>query len=187
MSDLKDNPLSAEVTDLKEKFFSGISALEGEQVKLLYKELQSVIKNISDNDLISTNPVLVTELTEICKSIVPGKFASPLMESFNKEIFFGFGNYLLANAEKGKTDLLIHEYLNLFRFSSFLKRIYEEERWEKLIEDLILQSNYTISTLFSQRVRDYRNKPLFRIIKGNNVSDISWSNTAELVNNYARS
>ena len=187
MSELKENPLSAEVSDLKEKFFSGRSALEEEQVKLLYKELQSVIKNISDNDLLSTDTGLVTELTEICKSVVPGEFANQLMESFDKEIFFRFGNYLLVNADKERIHSLIHEYLNLFRFSSFLKRIYEEERWEKLIEDLILQSNYTIRNLFNQRVRDYRNKPLFRIIKGNNVSDISWSNTAELVNNYARS
>ncbi|MEE9448979.1 MAG: AMP-binding protein, partial [Ignavibacteriaceae bacterium] len=52
---------------------------------------------------------------------------------------------------------------------------------------MILHSNYTIRTLFNQRVRDYRNKPLFRVIKGNTVSDLSWSRTAELVNNYARS
>ena len=129
MSDLKDNPLSAEVSDLKEKFFSGRSALEEEQVKLLYDELQSVIKNISDNDFLSSDTGLVIELTEILKSVVPGEFANSMMESFDKEIFFGFGNYLLANADKEKTGSLIHEYLNLFRFSSFLKRIYEEERW----------------------------------------------------------
>ncbi|MEE9448431.1 MAG: hypothetical protein V3V72_00145, partial [Ignavibacteriaceae bacterium] len=89
MSDLKDNLLSADVSDLKEKFFSGRSALEEEQVKLLYRELQSVTKNITDNDLFSSDTGLVTELTEILQSVVPGEFASPLMESFDKEIFFG--------------------------------------------------------------------------------------------------
>ena len=79
MSDLKDNPLSAEVSDLKEKFFSGSSALEEEQVKLLYNELQSVIKNISDNDLLSSETDLVTELTEIFQSVVPGEFANSMM------------------------------------------------------------------------------------------------------------
>jgi len=187
MNDLNDNPLSAEITDLKEKFFSGRSALEEEQVKLLYNELQSVIKNIYKNDLLSSETGIVIELTEIFKSVVPGEFANPLMASFDKETFLGFGNYLLANAEKGKMHSLIHEYLNLFRFSSFLKKIYGEDKWEKLIKDLILQSNYTTRTLFNQRVRDYRNKPLFKIIKGNTVSDISWSSTAELVNNYAHS
>ncbi|RKY95143.1 MAG: hypothetical protein DRQ01_00540, partial [Ignavibacteriae bacterium] len=126
-------------------------------------------------------------LTEICKSVVPGEFANQLMESFDKEIFFGFGNYLLTIADKEKIHPLIHEYLNLFRFPSLLKKIYNEEKWRKSIEELILKSNFTIRTLFNQRVRDYRNKPLFRIIKGNAVSDISWSNTAELINNYARS
>jgi len=187
MSDLKDNPLSAEISDLKEKFFSGRSALEEEQVKLLYNKFQSVIKNIYKNDLLSTDTGLVTEFTEIFKSVVPGKFANSLMESFDKEILFGFGNYLLENADKDKINPLIHEYHNLLRFPSFLKKIYEESRWEKLIEDLILKSNYTVHTLFNQRVRDYRNKPLFRIIKGDTVSNISWSSTAELVNNYTRS
>ncbi len=187
MSKFKDNPLSAKISDLKEKFFSGRSALEEEQVEQVYNELQSVIKNIADNDLLSSNPSLANELTEIFKSVVPDKFANPLMENFDKELFFTFGNYLLANAGKEKIYSLIHEYLNLFRFSSFLKRIYEEERWEKLIEDLISQSNYTIRTLFIQRVRDYRNKPLFRIIKGNVVSEINWNSTAEFVNDYTRS
>jgi len=187
MSELKDNPLSTEISDLKEKFFSGRSALEEEQVKLLYKEFQSVIKNIPDNDLLSSDTDLVIELIEIFQSVVPGEFTNSLMECFDKEIYFSFGNYLLSNTDNEKINSLIHEYLNLFRFSSFLKRIYEEERWEKVIEDLILQSNYNIRTLFNQRVRDYRNKPLFRIIKGSMVSNISWSSTAELVNTYARS
>ncbi len=123
MSDLKDNSIAADISELKEKFFSGRSAQEDEQVKHLYDELQNVIKKIIVNNFLSSDSGLAAELTEIFQSVVRGKFANSLMESFDKEIYFGFGNYLLSNANREKIPKLIHEYLNLFRFSSFLQKI----------------------------------------------------------------
>ncbi len=187
MNDLENTPGELNILELKEKFFSGKSALEEKQVNLLYSELQLVIKTITEKKLLSKDDLLAKELTEILSSIVPGEFANSLMESFDKEIYYGFGNYLKSVTHSEISSKLIHEYLNLFRFPSFLTRIYEEKKWEKLIEELILKSNYTIKILFHQRVRDYKNKTLFTLIKGNRISSISWNQTAEQVSKYSKS
>ena len=41
--------------------------------------------------------------------------------------------------------------------------------------------------LFNQRVRDYGGKPLFKVIKGSTVKEISWDEAKNNVDDYARS
>ena len=111
------------------------------------------------------------------------------MENMDKDLFFGFGEYLtsLSNQSNEKIVSIIHNYLNLFRNSTFLQKIYDERRWDNLIHTLIVQSNYTFDVLFNQRVNQYKKKNLFRIIKDGKTIDYSWQKTFDLVSSYRSS
>ena len=113
-------------------------------------------------------------------------FAKQFMGEVDKEVYYQFGKYLLDETEKHNKNIkpLIHEYLNLFRFSALLRRIYEEQNWEPLIHELILKSNYNTRALFNQRLRDYKNKVLFKVINGNTVTEYSWEKSASIIKNY---
>lgn len=112
-------------------------------------------------------------------------FAKQFMGEIDKEVYFSFGTFLNKQLTEGqKLETLTHEYLNLFRFSSLLRRIYTEEKWEPLIHELILKSNYNSRTLFNQRLRDYPGKTLFKVIKGNAVDEYSWEKSASLIKKY---
>ncbi len=128
-------------------------------------------------------------LLKICTSVAQPDFAKELMERIDKELFFEFGNHLNKLTEQTNQTLnpVIHEYLNLFRHPALLRRIYNEQKWESLILDLLVKSNFDMNVLFSQRLRDYKEKPLFKIIKGNSVASISWQKVADQIKIYERS
>jgi long-subunit acyl-CoA synthetase (AMP-forming)/GNAT superfamily N-acetyltransferase len=112
------------------------------------------------------------------------------INSVDKEDYYQFGDHLKNLLSEGKPTeqlkLLAHEYLNLFRFPSLLKNIYREKKWEILIHDLVFTSNYNVRTLFYQRLRDYKSKTLFNVLKGSSAIEFNWKTTANLVNSYER-
>ncbi len=124
-------------------------------------------------------------LLRICIAAAKPDFAIQFMGEINSEVYFSFGNYLNDQLTKNeKLEKLTHEYLNLFRFPSLLRRIYNEQKWEPLIHELILKSNYNTLILFNQRLRDYSKKPLFKLINGNTVTEYGWEKSANLVKSY---
>ncbi len=119
--------------------------------------------------------------------IAAGKpnFAKQFMGEIDIEVYFYFGSFLNDQLTKNeKVEKLSHEYLNLFRFSSLLRRIYEQQKWEPLIHELILKSNYNTRILFNQRLRDYKTKTLFKLINGNIVTEYSWEKSAKQIQIY---
>jgi len=176
---------------IKEKFYSGKAAFEKADLDHLYKQFEDELKNAVNNKAICKDAELTESWLEIFKAVSAGYFADPVMAAIDKEIFYDLGLYLLEEMKENSGNqiniFLAHEYLNLFRASSLLKKIYDEKKWEELIYNLILKSNYNINVLFNQRVRDYGGKPLFKIIKGNTVKEISWDETKKNVDDYARS
>ena len=107
------------------------------------------------------------------------------MGEVEKEVYFSFGTFLNKQLTEGrKLETLTHEYLNLFRFPSLLRRIYEEKKWESLIQELILKSNYNTRILFNQRLRDYGKKTLFKVIDGSRVTEYSWEKSASIIQKY---
>lgn len=121
------------------------------------------------------------------------EFAKRFMGDVDVETFYLFGKFLNDNTKRNNQNLkpltclparLVHEYLNLFRFSSLLRRIYEDNKWEPLISELILKSNYNTKILFNQRLRDYPKKTLFKVITGSKVTEYSWEKSANIINNY---
>ncbi|MCH7773624.1 MAG: hypothetical protein IH784_04350 [Bacteroidetes bacterium] len=170
---------------IKEKLFSGKAAFEKEDLNHLYKQFEDELNNAVNNKAICKDAELTESWLEIFKAVSAGYFADPVMAAMDKEIFYDLGIYLLAEMKENSgnqiTIFLSHEYLNLFRTSSLLKKIYDEKKWEELIYNLILKSNYNTNVLFNQRVRDYGGKPLFKVIKGSTVKDVSWDDAKKML------
>jgi len=176
------------LTLIKEKLFSGKAALEESDLNYLFKQFENELNETIRERLISTDNERVKLWCEVFEVVSAGDFADSLMFTLDKEIFYRFGHFIHEEIKSDSANenviLLIHEYLNLFRTSSLLKKIYKEKKWEELVFNLISSSNYNVNVLFNQRVREYEDKPLFKLIKGNTVDKISWNEVNKNVSKY---
>jgi len=176
---------------IKEKFFSGKAAFEQADLDHLYKQFGEELNSAVKNKTMCQDAELAESWLEIFKAVSEGHFAAPVMAFGDKELFYDLGLYLLSEMKEDSGSqfiiLLTHEFLNLFRASSLLKKIYDEKKWEELVYNLILNSNYNTNVLFNQRVRDYGDKPLFKVINGNAVKEVKWNEVKKNVDVYARS
>ncbi len=184
---MNKQPISS-LTDLNDKLLSGKAALEQSEIEELLINLNDELSRSISNGYFNS----VVEF-EIWSNIFNGLFSSELanqfMESMDKDLFFSFGNYLvsLSNPLDKNAVLIIRNYLNLFRYSTFLQKIYDERRWDELIHKLIIKSSYTFDVLFNQRVNQYKKKNLFRVIKDDRTIDYTWQKTSEIVSSYRSS
>jgi len=191
MSDQKINTTINGLNSIKEKLFAGKAAIDEDDLAQLFSNIEDELKSIVTNNSFTKEKNLLPEWSEILKAITAGNFADSFLTETNKDSFYELGLYLIKEAKNNSSNSelkkTIHEYLNLFRSSTFLRKIYDEKKWEDLIYELILHSNYTVNTLFNQRVLQYGRKTLFKIIKGNSFTAVSWNETDKRVNSYARS
>lgn len=182
------NQSNSSLTELNDKLLAGKAALEQSEIDDLIINLRIELSQVVNNNQLASE-----QDAELWQNIFDGLFSSELatqfMESMDKDLFFGFGEYLtlLSNSSNEKIVSITHNYLNLFRNSTFLQKIYEERRWDNLIHALIVQGNYTFDVLFNQRVNQYKKKSLFRIIKDNNTIDYTWQKTFDLVSSHRSS
>ena len=191
MSDQQIKTTAINLNSIKEKLFAGKAAIDESELAQLSSNIEDELKSIVANNSFTKEKNLLPEWTEILKAIAAGNFADSFLTEINKDSFYDLGLYLIKEAKNNSSNnelkKIIHEYLNLFRSSTFLRKIYDEKKWEDLIYELILHSNYTVNTLFNQRVLQYGRKTLFKIIKGNSFEAVSWNETDKRVNSYARS
>jgi long-subunit acyl-CoA synthetase (AMP-forming)/predicted GNAT family acetyltransferase len=180
--------MKSSLTEIRDKVLAGRSALEQNEaedlIKNLRTELSRAIKEQRFNFQLDLN-----EWADIFTSLFDAEIAEELMLKVDKDLFFTFGEYLnsLEMGNDNKVISIVHNYLNLFRVSGFLQKIYGEYRWEYLVHSLILKSSYTFNSLFSQRVNQYKKKRLFRIIKGKSTIDYGWDKTNSIVTDYSSS
>lgn len=180
--------INSALNELNEKLLAGKASLEVNEINDLIVNLQIELnRSIKDKQLGEESALSVWE------SIFNGLFSSELadlfMENVDKELFFAFGEYInsAASISNKKIDSIIQSYLNLFRNSLFLQKIYDERKWDNLIHSLIVQSSYTIDVLFKQRVEQYKKKNLFRVIKNDQTIDYNWIKTSEIIKTYRSS
>ena len=179
---------NSSLTELNEKLLAGKAALEQNEIDDLLINLR-----IGLNQAVSEKHFASEVEIENWKSIFDGLFSSelanPFMENIDKNLFYSFGEYIASNSNRADEKIvsITHNYLNLFRNTSFLQKIYDERRWDDLIHTLIVKSNYTFDVLFNQRVSQYKKKNLFRIIKDDKTIDFSWQKTSEIVTEYRTS
>lgn len=183
-----NNQLKSSLTEILGKINSGKAALEQNEIDDLFANL-----SIEINRVCKENSLTDAEESKAFLNILSGLFESELandfMVMFDKDLFYQLGENLLKHSddENKIITLIIHNYLNLFRYSSFLQKIYEERKWDSLIHSLIIKSNYTFNVLFNQRVKQYRKKTLFRIMKDDKTIDYSWEKTSEIASEYCAS
>ena len=172
------------IFSIADKFITGLTSFGKKDVSEQLDSFAETLKQIPLEKR-SLNNDEAEALLRIFIAAAQPSFAKQFMTEIDKEVYFSFGTFLNAQLIKNeKLEKLTHEYLNLFRFSSLLQRIYEEKRWELLIHDLMLRSNFNTRVLFNQRLRDYGKKTLFKIINGNAVTEYSWVKTANQVEEY---
>ncbi len=182
------NQSIASLAEINDKLLAGKAALENSEADILMSDLQKEFGRVVNEK--HFNDISETAMWE---NIFEGLFSSGLagmfMEKVEKDLFFSFGEYLasLLPESDPKVVPVIHNYLNLFRHSVFLQKIYNERRWDDLIHSLIIQSSYTFDVLFEQRFRQYKKKALFRIIKDHKTIDYNWQKTSENVSVYQSS
>ena len=179
---------NSSLTELNDKLLAGKASLEQREIDDLLINLRIELSRlVSDKHF--TSEVKTESWQNIFNGLFSSELANPFMENMDKDLFYSLGQELVSftNQDDVKIISIIHNYLNLFRNSPFLQKIYDERRWDDLIHALIVNSSYTFDVLFNQRVNQYRKKNLFRIIKDDKTIDFSWQKTADIVSAYRSS
>ena len=172
------------IISIAEKFITGLTSFGKKDFSEQLESFAETLKQIPLEKR-SLSKEEGEALLKIFIAAAQPSFAKQFMGEVDKEVYFSFGTFLNKQLTEGqKLETLTHEYLNLFRFPSLLKRIYEEKKWESLIQELILKSNYNTRILFNQRLRDYGKKTLFKVIDGGRVTEYSWEKSASIIQKY---
>ncbi len=173
------------IFSITEKFILGLTSFGKKDVSEHLESFAETIKQIPEEKRSLRNDEAEALLKIFIAAAKPA-FAKQFMKEIDPEVYYSFGSFL--NAQLNKPDDAIkkitHEYLNLFRFPSILRRIYEDKKYEPLIHELVVKSNYNTRVLFNQRLRDYKSKPLFKVIHGNAYTEFSWEKSAGIIKNY---
>jgi len=182
-----------EIKIIRDKYYAGKASIEKDDVLPVLQELSDYLSKTVNKNYLENFPELIPLLVEIFTASFSGNLAKPFAEVLQPESYFQYGEYILQLNEKVDDEYsksiseLIGEYLNVLRLSPFLKKIYNDNKWDNLIKDLIVESNFTVNALFRQRLTNYKSKTLFSVIKGNHSNEFTWEETAEKVSYYGKS
>lgn len=171
-----------------EKTLAGAEAMSDKDKKVYFDDLNRIITALTESKILSSVPETVTSCEQILRLPQINGLASALAGVLDKDNFFNFGEYLIneLNPKKKETRRLIYAWLDLFRKSSFLRKIYDEQRWPGLIEKMVRESNLTLAQLFKQRTLDYNEKVLFRVFEGIVSKDFTWKHIEQRVHKFAK-
>lgn len=178
-----------ELVSLRDKLSAGKTAYDKNELDLLAIQFDSILNSVVNHVTNEIDNELVIQLNEIFHLILVSGFSRDFSNTRDKEIYFLFGVMLEKSLSLKPDNLeyknLTYSYLDLFRFSSFLQKIYDEQRWINLVAGLISKSNFNLFRLFHQRLEIYSDKTLFKIIRGNTDINFSWLSCAMLIDNYS--
>ncbi len=181
------------ILEIRQVFFAGKAAIDKDQLNPLFNSLENKIIALVENDLFGEKPEEIQIWKEIFDSAYAGQLAKELANFMNPKIYYDFGVYINRYlqmeefAQNIELKGMAYAYLNIFRLSEFLVKVYEQKKWESLIHELILFSNYNVRVLFDQRSKEYKNKTLFKVLHGSSVIDYSWGEISDLVEKYRNS
>lgn len=180
--------LNEKLLSLHQSILKGKTALETEDVQKLSSELNELFTNKENHLNLLAGKKEAELIYSILVAIPSSQLAYSILEDLDTKSMFRFCSAILELGDKNsRTVQIVHEVLNLFRFSVWLQKITSEVEWYSLIEKLIEYSNYNFWILFSQRVRDYPDKTLFKIIQGSRIDQYTWKKVDEIVLKYISS
>jgi len=185
------NSIIIDSGDILGKIQRGSEGLSAQERPELFEHINRALNQIADEDKFEAHPELISVWNEIFESAAVNKLIRSLAMALDQDIFFMLGNYALEKVQSAEQDLqnsvrkLIHSYLDVFRHQEFLRKIYGDSKWEELIHDLIKTSNFNLSELFKQRIKEYHHKVLFRVFQGKTETTYTWDQVGGHVQKYA--
>ncbi len=179
--------MNTRLREIRESVFKGKAGLEEEQLQNLIVQMNELfIDKEQYSFLLNDSNILI--LIEILKSIPTAQLSEIILYELDVKTQFKICEFIIKkNNDSKEIRLLIHELLNLYRYSTWMQKISGSKDWENLFAELIEFSNYNYNVLFKQRVRDYSNKTLFKVIKGDRYEEYSWEKVDKYVQKYSKS
>ncbi len=168
--------------EINEKLSAGLSAYEKDEITELMNETESSLKDFAEREEYPSDEEL-RDTEKLFHSLIFNGYAEKFAENISPDVYFDFGKKLLEL--ENDVAKIIHYYLDIFRRSQFLEKIYNDRRWDKLIEELIAKSNFRVKELFEQRAEYYGEKVLFRTLEGEKRYEYSWNETKRNVTQYS--
>lgn len=173
-----------EIQDKLENIFeiigAGSAALDENSKPEISIQLNESIQTIIQNAEID----LLNMIADIFNKSFESRMHFVIGEFLDKDIYFNLGEFIL---DKCGNEEIIHAYLDIFRMSSFLLKIYNERRWDELIYSLIIKSGFSFQNVVERRVKYFQNKPLFRIIHGQTETVHNWNEINGRINQLKKS
>ncbi len=167
---------------------AGVSNLPSEDQKKVIRALyRDFIKQASDGQNLKDEELLPV-WNDVFNELILNGLAAAFAGALQPEKIFYICQALTqttANAVSAER-IFIHHLLNFIRRSSFLKKIYNDARWPEVVGQMILRSNFTVSCLLQQRIFEYPQKVLHRVLQGNSHIDYTFAKVGALVEQYAR-
>ncbi|RMH60535.1 MAG: GNAT family N-acetyltransferase [Calditrichaeota bacterium] len=172
-----------------EAWIHAISAGESSQSSAEINEIANILNTFIKHTLEVDSGGFEITWNKIVTAACGSNMLSVLAARLNVDDYFQFGQFLLVESENvrpltGALREAMHHYLNFFRSSAYLTRIYDQKRWEPLILSLIRVSGFTVGALFRQRLRQYGRKPLFNVIHPHTVTAYGWDECAARMDSF---
>lgn len=187
MSDIKSAAFLSELSQLEDNLRAGAGSLEKNELTSLLKNINHSIKETVQKDYFKKAPATSHNWDAILEAVIVNRLDKMLTETLDTDIYFNFGQYLLKYIDNSDNALmmLIHNYLDIFRQSAFLVRIKDTYPWEQLILELIDKSNFHLGQLVKQRIRDYPDKTIFRLLYNDRDEPFFWKKISKIIEMYA--
>ena len=180
------------IVSLRTLFKAGKSALDESELNDKFSETFDLISSISVPADHTAGIEVISELSGLFTAIKEGGFVRDYMSRIPEETYFSFGKLLsdfynlkFKNISES-LHKLTHSYLDFLRYSEFLTKISDVEKWTAHISQLIQLSIYNTRIMFDQRVEEYGRKTLFNVISGETVDTYSWERTKDTVELYRK-
>ncbi len=167
------------LSEINNILLAGISAIEENQKDNLVEQITKNLLAFDKTELSKINSLLL--------NLINNGFVNHFIKVIPTEKFYEFGEILVHHGNSDVNFQIIHNYLDIFRRSEFLTRIYNERKWDKLIEELIRKSNLRVKELFEQRAKFYQTKPLLVNIEGEKILEEDWIKVQKDVEKFSKS
>ncbi|MCF8242048.1 MAG: AMP-binding protein [Melioribacteraceae bacterium] len=189
MSDFDDNLFIEQSKQIKEKIFAGRASLDLDQINQLIIDFNDYLGILIKENIFTGNERLINEWSIIFEALIPSDLSYEIADSLDTDEYFNFGEMIISllGSKNNGINKLAHGYLDLFRSSEFLTKIYEDQKWPLLIEKIIVKSNFNFARLFEQRTKEYGNKTLFKLLDNGKEKNLDWDKIDREVARFRKS
>ncbi len=176
------------LNDLHNKILAGRAAIDEEEIQNLCADFELELKSCVDQNYFDSSKEITELWNSVLQSACKSDFVKDISAFIAPAIYFEFGEILVSSLSKNRTPQLksiIHNYLDLFRYSQFLTKIYGEDKWTDLIASLIKASNFIVAELFKQRLNKYKSKNIYTVLTGQSENNFTFDHISKPIKSYS--